>query len=500
MLSVRIFLAITLTLLSASHGFAEPSRTEVLEGLRKATLFLSENIAAQGGYAWVSSVDGKFRNGEGACGPATIWVQPPGTPAIGMAFLDAYEATQDPVHLKAAEATASALVKGQLRSGGWYYHIEFDPKKRAEFLYRDGPNGMLDKAPKTPAPGGWDIWKQRRNKGDMTIVDDDVTPAVMRFLMRIDRTLEFKNKPIHEAVQYALASTRNAQYPIGAWSHNYDHYPTEPPDEKHYPIKKASYPEKWSRTWTKDWTGCYMLNDRITQNMIATMLLAHRVYNDKKYQESAERGGKFLILAQMPDPQPAWCQEYNRDMQPVWDRKFEPPAITGLESQDVLETLLQLYRETGNKEFLEPIPKAVAHLRKSALKDGSLARFYELQTNKPLYFNKAYLLTYNQDDVPTHYRFADPSRLDAIDAEYGRLLKLPVAELRNEVPVKLSTELLESTQAILKAQNPKGAWTESGTVRDWAGRKLTPAEGVIQSKTFIDNVAVLCKYLKASAK
>jgi hypothetical protein len=27
---------------------------------------------------------------------------------------------------------------------------------------------------------GWDIWRQRRHKGDITIIDDDVTPAALR--------------------------------------------------------------------------------------------------------------------------------------------------------------------------------------------------------------------------------------------------------------------------------------------------------------------------------
>ena len=167
-----------------------------------------------------------------------------------------------------------------------------------------------------------------------------------------------------------------------------------------------------------------MLNDRITQNTIATLLMAYRVYGDKKYLAAATQGGKFLILAQLPDPQPAWAQQYDRNMQPVWDRKFEPPAVTGLESQDAIDTLLSLYRETGNRDYLTPVPKALAYLKTCVRPDGKLARFYELQTNKPLYFTKDYTLTYDADDVPTHYGFSFAPRLDAIDAEYKRLLAL----------------------------------------------------------------------------
>ena len=68
----------------------------------------------------------------------------------------------------------------------------------------------------------------------------------------------------------------------------------------------------------------------------------------------------------MPDPQPAWAQQYNYDMHPIWARQFEPPAITGGESQDAIETLLKIYRATGDKKYLEPIPRALAYLKKVA--------------------------------------------------------------------------------------------------------------------------------------
>jgi hypothetical protein len=473
-----------------------PTRAEVTDALRRATAYFHGTVAARGGYAWVSSTDGKLRHGEGNCGPGTVWVQPPGTPAVGLAFLDAYEATGDEAHLKAAADAARALAKGQLRSGGWGYRIEFDAPGRAEFAYRDGPKGGREFAPKTPAPGGWDVWKRREHKDDMTVLDDDTTPAALRLLLRVDAALKGADKDVRGAAAYALESVTNAQYPIGAWSHNYDRFPPGPADEKHYPVKPASYPEKWSRTWTKDFTGCYMLNDRITQNMIATLLLAHRTTGEKKYLDAADRGGRFLLLAQMPDPQPAWCLQYDREMRPVWDRKFEPPAVTGLESQDVLETLLLLHRGTGKKEYLEPVPKAVAYLKKGLLADGTVARFYELQTSKPLFFTKDYKLTYEADGVPTHYGWAFPSRLGAIEAEYRRLSALKPGESR-ERPAA-GKPAADAVRKVLAAQDGRGAWAAPGAVRDAEGRKVTPADGVVSSQTFVDHVGTLCRYLNAT--
>jgi len=474
-----------------------PSRAEVTAALQRATQFLTSQVADHGGYKWVASADGKFGNGEGVAPPGTIWVQPPGTPAVGMAFLEAYEATGDPIHLKAAEAAAMALVRGQLRSGGWNYRIEFTLQRRREFIYRDGPGGSRDDIPETPSPGGWDVWRQRKFKGDITVLDDDTTPSALRLLMRVDQALAFSNRAIHEAVHYALESTSNAQHPGGAWSHNYDRFPLQPPSAEHYPVLKASYPTNWSRTWTKDFTGGYALNDRITQNMIATMLLAYRIYEDERYLASAKRGGDFLLAAQMPDPQPAWAQQYNRQMQPVWDRKFEPPAISGLESQDVLETLLLLYRETGDRRYLEPIPRALAYLKSCELPGGRIARFYELQTNRPLYFTKDYQLTYDSRDVPEHYGFSFPSRLAAIEAQYRKLLETPADKLREEPAPAVTPELVQSVQKLLASQRADGAWLEPGEVRDPSGRKVRPPEGVVHSQTFINNVQTLCRYLAA---
>jgi hypothetical protein len=471
-----------------------PTRAEAITALRAGAAFMRDHIADHGGYAWASSVDARLKEGEGVAPPGTVWVQPPGTPAVGEAFLAAWKSTGDPIHLQAAQDAAMALVNGQLRSGGWHYRIEFDPARRRDFIYRSSGGPIAD----TPAPGGWDVWKQHRYRGNMTMVDDDTTAAALRFLMRMDRALQFEDAAVHGAVEYALASTLNAQYPIGAWSHNYDRFPAEPPDADHYPVLRASHPPDWSRTWTRDWTGCYMLNDRITQDMIATMLVAWRIYGDERCLAAAKGGGDFLLLAQMPDPQPGWCQQYNRQMQPVWDRRFEPPAITGMESQSVLETLLLLYRETADRRYLAPVPGALAYFRDSLLPDGSLARFYELRTNRPIYFTRDYELTYDGSDVPTHYRFTCGSHLGRIEAEYRRLLAAPPGELGKKEGAVLDDGLREAARRVIDAQNADGSWTEPGTVRDADGRKMTPPEGVVSSRTFIDNTATLCRFVDAT--
>ena len=476
-------------LLPAICAAQQPSAADATAALRAAVEFYHGEVADHGGYVWRYAGDLSLREGEGRTDGSAVWVQPPGTPAVGMAFLDAYEATGEQMHLDAAIDVAGCLLQGQQLSGGWYYSVQFDPAERAKRMYRvDHPDA--GRGPTTGPDGeeGWLTWKQRTYEANMTLLDDNTTAAAIRFLARLDALLDFQDAAIHEAVMYALDSALMVQHPIGAWSHNYDRFPAHRPDLSTYPVIPASYPTEWSRTWVRGWTGGYYLNDNITPDMIAAMLDAWAIYGDERYLRSAENGGAFLLLAQMPEPQPAWCQQYDRNMQPVWDRKFEPPAITGEESQGVLECLLSLYRATGNGRFLGPVPRAIEYLRASLLPDGRLARYYELHTNRPIYFNTDYAITYRAEDMPKHYGFLRESRLDAIEAEYQRLL----ADGACDAPA--SPPSADEVAGIIAAMDQRGAWVEQGVLDAW---DREPETGIISSWTFNANVSALAAYIAA---
>ena len=80
--------------------------------MTNATRFFRTKVATNGGYLWKYSLDFKQRAGEGKATPTQVWVQPPGTPAVGVVFLDAYNATGDKTYLEAARDAAMALVWG----------------------------------------------------------------------------------------------------------------------------------------------------------------------------------------------------------------------------------------------------------------------------------------------------------------------------------------------------------------------------------------------------
>jgi hypothetical protein len=81
-----------------------------------------------------------------------------------------------------------------------------------------------------------------------------------------------------------------------------------------------------------DYTSFHTLNDGNLQWVMRVLLRAHELEKDERYLTAAKKLGSFLLKAQLPEPQPAWAQQYNFAMEPVWARKFEPPAVSSVES------------------------------------------------------------------------------------------------------------------------------------------------------------------------
>lgn len=461
----------------SAAGQQQPTRRDALECLHDGLEFFRSEVSTNGGYLWRYAADLSEREGELPASASTVWVQPPGTPTVGMACLTAWELTADPLCLNAVRETALALVDGQLESGGWDYRIEFAESERRRYAYRTG-NG--DAA-------------ERRN---VTTLDDNTTQAALTFLMRADRALQFRDKVIHEAAQYALQKLLEVQYPNGAWPQRF----SQPADPDDYPVLSAGYPESWSREYPAvDYRSYYTFNDNTMADMIALMFLASEIYDRDEYAAAGRRGGEFLLLSQMPEPQPGWAQQYNARMHPAWARRFEPPAITGAESQRVMETLLTLFEWTGDRRFLEPLPRALDYFRRSELDDGRLARFYELQTNRPLYFTREYQLTYQDDDLPTHYGFKARNRLDQIQQRLEELSVVSESDFRPlrllipATPPRLTGKLTAKVRRIMQTQDARGAWVEPASFR--ARSNLPKGSPSLSSRTFARNMTTLAGYM-----
>src|SRR5687768_7741473 len=118
---------LVLSLVSSWAATAPALRTEALEALERGAEFFRKQVAVEGTYLWNYSDDLVYREGETRATNTQAWVQPPGTPSVGVAFLSAWQATSNHLFLEAAKDTAYGLLRGQLNSGGWTYSIDFSP-------------------------------------------------------------------------------------------------------------------------------------------------------------------------------------------------------------------------------------------------------------------------------------------------------------------------------------------------------------------------------------
>jgi hypothetical protein len=96
-----------------------------IDALKRAVTYMDEEVSYRGGYVWSYSPDLTQTFGEMEAKRTMCWIQPPGTPSVGNAFLDAYHATGDERFYQAAERTALAVVAAQHASGGWNYIHDF---------------------------------------------------------------------------------------------------------------------------------------------------------------------------------------------------------------------------------------------------------------------------------------------------------------------------------------------------------------------------------------
>ncbi len=466
----RAFFALLATVLAAGPTAAQADlRSEAASTLKKAVAYYHGTAASRGGYVYYYSPDMTARWGEGKATADTIFVQPPGTPTVGLAYLAAHAATGEPAYLAAARDAAEALVSGQLQSGGWTQTIHFGPAKRLG-KYRTGKGG------------NWNA----------SSLDDGQTQAALTLLVRADKALGFRHETIHEAARYGLDALLKAQFPNGAFPQVW----TGPVAV--HPVVKAKYPDyDWKTEGrVKNYWDYYTLNDGLAGAVAGVLIEAHQAYQDARFKAALAKLGDFLILAQMPDPQPGWCQQYGYDMAPIWARKFEPAAITAWEAQDVMETLVRVARHTGDKTYLEPIPRALAYYKGCVLPEGKVARYYELKTNKPLYMDAAYKPTYDDAAAPDHYGWKQPADFDRIALAYRQ-----AKDGTNVAPDVPGIDAAAEVRRIVKDLDTDGRW-----VSTYAGEKLVGqpkfAAGFryLSSDVFSRNVTTLSAYLATGKK
>jgi hypothetical protein len=175
-------------------------------------------------------------------------------------------------------------------------------------------------------------------------------------------------------------------------------------------------------------------------------------------------------------------------MEPAWARAFEPPAVCSAESAGALRTLTDLFLETGDEKFLEPLPAFVAWLKRSGIGPKRWARYYELETNRPIYGDRDGRIHYTLSEISPerqrgyawegHFGIPDAiARYEIIRAD-GREKFLVRQNQQTARPIPSSRVVAE----ILAAQDSQGRWLAN----DWT-----------DMRRFIANMQVLAHYLRS---
>ena len=403
-----------------SIGQNNPKPTQEAEqAMLKATQFMVEKVSTNGGYLWYYTPDFSRRWGEMEAYKTMIWLQDPGTTLVGQTLLDAYRATGDEYYYQAAAKAANAIIWGQSTEGGWNYLIDFAGDRSLKQWYN------------TIGKNGWRLEEFQHYYGNCTY-DDNVTSDAARFLLRMYLTkFDPSYKPaLDKAIDFILKS----QYPIGAWPQRYPLM---------YDFNKQGHP---------DYTSYYTYNDDVIWENVHFLIQCYLTLGDQRFLDPIKRAMNFYIISQ--DASGGWGQQMDLDLQTAGARTYEPKALLPRNTLAIIKQLMDFYRYTGDRKFLNPIPSAINWLEQTKLPDSETEngrythpKFVEVGTNKAIYPHRKgsnvvygyYYVDYNSTNLLSHYGGKSFVNIQELKDEFNKLSSMPVEEATKNSP------LLEST-------------------------------------------------------
>jgi len=402
------FVTRLLLLLFVLAGPAAPaaaqSRAEIESAMKRATSFMVEKVATNGGFVWSYLPDRSRRWGEIEAAPTMVWVQPPGTATMGHLFLDAYHATGDPYYYRAAEQAAGALIRGQHRSGGWNYFIDFAGPASTRRWYE------------TIGRNAWRM-EEFQHHSDNATFDDAGTSEAMQLLLRLyaEKNDRKYKAPLDKAIRFVLDS----QYPNGGW-------PQRWPADPHFPA----------------YASHITFNDDVAAENIRFLLMVWQVLGDRRMLDPIARAMNVFLVTQQAAPQAGWALQHDfRTLKPAAARSYEPLSLTTHTTAANVKQLMNFYRLTGETRFLARIPEALAWLESVRLpadrvRGGrAFPTFIEIGTNRPLYVhrrgsnvvNGAYYVDHDPEATLGHYSAYRAIDVAALRRDYERLIATPPA-------------------------------------------------------------------------
>lgn len=399
---------------SAAPG--EALRTDALAAMERATRFMVDEVAYEGGYVWSYLPDRSRQFGEMEAYASQIWIQPPGTATMGHVYLDAYHATGDEAYYDAALRVGQALAEAQHDSGGWNYLYDFAGEESTTEWYD------------TIGRNGWRL-EEFQHQSDNATFDDAGTAESSQLLLRL--AAEKQDQTVQGALDRAIGFVLESQYDMGGWP-------------QRYPFDESADP-------ATDYSRYITFNDDVAAENIELLLMAYQAFGDESVLEPVRAAMDAFVVTQQPAPQAGWSLQYTPDdLQPAGARTYEPQSLATHTTASNVEQLLSFYRLTGEEKYLEGVPAALDWLESVQLpeaewtEDGrQFPTFIELGTNDPLYVhrrgsdvvNGEYWVDKDPENTIVHYSSFRKLDVPALRAEYQELLAQPVEEVTAGSPL-----------------------------------------------------------------
>jgi PelA/Pel-15E family pectate lyase len=228
-----------------------------------------------------------------------------------------------------------------------------------------------------------------------------------------------KVKKYSEAALSGLNFILSAQYDNGGWP-------------QYFPLQK-----NYSRriTYNDDvFTGIMKLLKEVMGNKPPYKFISNDTRN--KAESAFNKGIECLLNTQINDfgEVTAWCQQHDEvTLQPVWARAYEPPSICNAESAGLVMLLMDLDHPSGR--VIDAVQNTVNWFKESEIKGIKVkamaatpdtsqytisktdrvvvedatappiwARYYELQTHRPLFCNRDRKVVYSLKEVARERR------------------------------------------------------------------------------------------------
>ena len=294
------------------------------------------------------------------------------------------------------------------QTGDWYGGAEAIRIADSLLIYQHNNGGWeknIDMATPLSAKARAAVEKQKTEAH--TTIDNDATYTQMQFLVRVHALT--KDAQYRASFEKGLSFILEAQYPNGGWP-------------QFYPLRDGY----WSHITYNDDAMVGVLE---TLRLIAGKARGYEFIDDAtraRAKSALDRGIDCILKTQvtMNGKLTVWCAQHDeKTLAPAKARSYELPSLSGSESVGVVKFLMGI--DHPSAEVIRAVKSAAAWFRESQIKglrldrkpapgtakgydlvvapDASAppqwARFYELNTNRPMFSGRDGIVKYSVAEI-----------------------------------------------------------------------------------------------------